>query len=159
MAAYAACLLLCFAAAAVGAVASAGAPEFYQRLTRPPWAPPPRLFGPVWSVLYPMIGVAAGLIATLPADRNPRVAQALGLFAIQLALNALWSWLFFAWHLGRLAGDEIVVLWILIAATLRSFWRLRPVAAWLLIPYLAWVTFAGVLSGVIWRLNPALLGG
>jgi len=159
VAVYAGCLLLCFAAAAVGAVASAGAPEFYQHLTRPPWAPPPWLFGPVWSLLYTMIGVAAGLIANLPAERRPRVWRALGLFAIQLAANALWSWLFFAWHQGLLACGEIVVLWILIAATLRSFWGLRLMAGLILIPYLAWVTFAALLSWVVWRLNPALLGG
>jgi tryptophan-rich sensory protein len=140
-------------------VASAGAPEFYQHLTRPSWAPPAWLFGPVWSLLYTMMGIAAGMIANRPADRRLRTVTALGLFAIQLAANALWSWLFFAWHRGVLAGTEIVVLWCLIAATLISFRRLRPVAAWLLIPYLAWVTFAGVLSWVIWRLNPALLGG
>jgi len=159
LAVYAGCLLVCFIAAAIGAVASAGAPEFYQHLARPSWAPPPWLFGPVWSVLYTLIGVAVGLITTLPADRRPRVVRALGLFWIQLALNALWSWLFFAWHQGALACGEIVVLWILIAATLRSFWGLRPAAALLLIPYLVWVTFAAVLSWFIWRLNPALLGG
>jgi len=81
---------------------------------------------------------------------------ALGLFVAQLALNALWSWLFFAWHLGALSFVEIVVLWGLILATTVAFWRVRPVAGALMLPYLAWVTFAAALNFAIWQLNPQL---
>ena len=77
---------------------------------------------------------------------------------LQLALNALWSWLFFAWHLGGLAFAEIVVLWVLILATVVSFWRVRPLAGALLFPYLLWVTFASVLNYSVWQLNPQVLG-
>lgn len=83
---------------------------------------------------------------------------ALSFFLAQLVLNALWSWLFFAWHLGGLAFADIVVLWVLIAATLVSFWRARPLAGALLIPYLLWVSFASALNYSVWQLNPQVLG-
>ena len=76
----------------------------------------------------------------------------------QLALNALWTWLFFVWHLGALAFVDIVLLWPLILATLLAFWRVRPLAGALLLPYLAWVSFAAMLNFAMWRLNPAVLG-
>ena len=76
----------------------------------------------------------------------------------QLALNALWTWLFFVWHLGALALVDIVLLWLLILATLLAFWRVRPLAGALLLPYLAWVSFAAMLNFAMWRLNPAVLG-
>jgi tryptophan-rich sensory protein len=79
------------------------------------------------------------------------------LFLLQLVFNALWSWLFFAWNLGVLALADIVVLWILIAATLVSFWRVRPVAGVLLMPYLLWVSFAAILNYSLWQLNPQVL--
>ena len=77
---------------------------------------------------------------------------------MQLMANALWSWLFFAWHLGALAFAEVLLLWLLITATIAAFWRLHRVAALLLAPYLAWVTFAAALNFTLWRLNPSLLG-
>jgi tryptophan-rich sensory protein len=82
---------------------------------------------------------------------------ALVLFIVQLAANALWSWLFFAWHQGALAFAEVVVLWCLIVATIACFQRIRILAAVLLYPYLAWTTFASVLTFSIWRLNPGVL--
>ena len=92
-------LLACFAAAAVGSVASANAQGFYQQLDKPSWAPPPWLFGPVWSVLYLLMGIAAWLVWR---DRGFAGARnALTLFVVQLAANALWTWLFFAWRRGR----------------------------------------------------------
>jgi tryptophan-rich sensory protein len=84
--------------------------------------------------------------------------QALTLFLLQLAFNALWSWLFFTWHLGFLALADITVLWILIVATLFSFWRVRPLAGALLIPYLLWVSFATALNYSLWQLNSQVLG-
>ncbi len=149
-------LLLTSAAAAAGAVASAGAATFYGQLERPVWAPPGWLFGPVWSVLYLLMAVAAWLVWRRGALRD--TVLALGLFVVQLAANALWTWLFFAWHQGAWAFIEILVLWVLIAATVAAFWRHQAVAAMLLLPYLAWVTFAGALTWSIWRMNPAALG-
>lgn len=87
-----------------------------------------------------------------------RAKGALGFFLGQLAANALWSWLFFAWHQGRWAFAEILVLWALILTTLVMFWRIRVLAGLLLLPYLVWVTFATALCYTTWRLNPLLLG-
>lgn len=137
-------LLLAFAVAALGAVASVNAASYYGSLAQPSWAPPSWLFGPVWSVLYLLMGIAAWLVWRRGGWSNAPVA--LGLFIVQLALNALWSWLFFAWHQGALAFVDIVVLWLAIVATTIAFWRQRPLAGVLLLPYLAWVSFAAVLG-------------
>ncbi len=150
-------LLLVFVAAAIGAAASTDAGPFYQQLVRPPWAPPAWLFGPVWSVLYLLMGIAAWLVWRVHGFHNARGAFAL--FITQLAANALWTWLFFAWHQGALAFAEIIVLWLLIVATAISFWWLRArIAATLLLPYLVWVTFAAFLTLSVWQLNPDILG-
>ena len=145
-----------FAASVVGGLASIRAQAFYSALDQPAWAPPPWLFGPVWSVLYVMIAVAAWLVWRQGGLRAN--ALALGVFLAQLALNALWTWLFFAWRLGAVAFLEIILLWVLIAATVVAFWKVRPLAGALMTPYLAWVTFAGVLNYSLWRLNPQILG-
>jgi tryptophan-rich sensory protein len=149
-------LVTSFAASAVGAVASIQAKSFYGQLVQPTWAPPPALFGPVWSLLYAMMAIAAWLVWRRGGFRANRIA--LSLFLAQLVLNALWSWLFFAWHLGASAFADIVILWVLIIATLISFWRVRPLAGALLIPYLLWVSFASALNYSIWQLNPQVLG-
>ncbi len=146
-------LLAAFAAAAVGAVASVEAASFYAELSKPSWAPPAWVFGPVWSALYALMGVAAWLVWRSPGSKG----VALGLFSAQLAANALWSWLFFGWHRGALAAGEVLVLLALIVGTLVAFWRSSRVAALLLVPYLLWVSFASVLKWVVWRSNPALL--
>ncbi len=150
-------LTTAFIAAAVGALASTSAREFYAELALPGWAPPGWVFGPVWTVLYAMMGVAAWLVwrrGGFAANRG-----ALGLFLAQLGLNALWSWLFFAWRLGAAASAEIVLLWGLILATLIAFWRRSAAAGLLMVPYLMWVSFAAVLCFTLWRLNPRLLAG
>ena len=152
----AAWLVASFAASAVGAIASLQAKSFYSQLVQPAWAPPPGVFGPVWTTLYTLMGIAAWLVWRSGGFGANR--QALSLFLLQLAFNALWSWLFFTWKLGGLAFAEIVVLWFLIAATLVSFWRVRKLAGALLIPYLAWVGFAAALNFSLWRLNPGILG-
>jgi tryptophan-rich sensory protein len=149
-------LIVVFVAAAIGALASAQAGPFYAQLARPDWAPPASLFGPVWSVLYALMGIAAWLVWRERGFHQAR--RALGLFLVQLALNALWSWLFFGWHLGAWAFADIVVLWVLIVATVIAFWRIRPLAGILLVPYLAWVSFAAFLNHAVWRLNPLMLG-
>jgi tryptophan-rich sensory protein len=150
-------LVFSFTAAAVGAVASVSAAVFYQQLVRPEWAPPAWIFGPVWSVLYLLMGVAAWVVWRERGFRES--SAALDLFIGQLTANALWSWLFFAWHKGAWACVEILVLWILILGTVVAFWRVRALAGALLLPYLAWVTFAAALCLATWRLNPVALGG
>ncbi len=149
-------LALAFATAAIGAVASVSAKAFYAELVRPAWAPPGWLFGPVWTALYALMGVSAWLVWRVRGFAGARMA--LALFIAQLAVNALWSWLFFAWRLGGAAFAEVLLLWGLIVATVIAFWRIRALAAVLLLPYLAWVTFASALTYAVWRLNPALLG-
>lgn len=148
-------LIVSFAAAAIGGVATQRAPEFYVGLTRPGWAPPSSVFGPVWTVLYFLMAIAAWLVWREKGFRDARVP--LALFAIQLVFNALWSWLFFAWQRGVLAELDIVVLLALIAATIVAFWRVRPLAGILLLPYLAWVAYATALTFALVRLNPGVL--
>lgn len=152
----AAWLALTFLAAGIGAIASADAGTFYAQLQRPAWTPPAAAFGPVWSLLYLLMGVAAWLVWQEPAAAGRRTA--LGLFVVQLVVNALWTWLFFAWQLGALAFVDAVLLALLVAATLATFWRVRRLAGLLLLPYLAWVGFACVLTWRLWRDNPAILG-
>ncbi|AVS80007.1 sensory protein [Paracidovorax avenae] len=149
-------LLLCFIAAGIGSVASVPAPQFYAQLVQPPWAPPPGVFGPVWSVLYTLMGIAAWLVWREPAGAARR--HAIVLFCAQLAVNALWSWLFFQWHLGAWALADIALLGLCVAATFVAFLRLRPLAGLLLLPYLAWISFAAALNYTLWRMNPGLLG-
>jgi tryptophan-rich sensory protein len=142
-----------YAAAAVGAIASVDAASFYAQLSKPSWAPPAGVFGPVWSTLYALMGIAAWLVWRSPGPKR----VALGLFGAQLAANALWSWLFFAWHRGALAAVEVLVLLALIVVTVIAFARASRLAALLLVPYLVWVSFASVLTWTVWRSNPGLL--
>jgi translocator protein len=146
-------LLVAFAAAAIGAVASLDAAGFYATLSKPSWAPPASVFGPVWSVLYLLMGVAAWLVWRA----RPQSRRALALFVLQLAANALWSWLFFAWHRGAIAAIEVLLLLMLIVLTIRAFWPCSRLAAVLLVPYLLWVAFASALTWAIWQGNPGLL--
>lgn len=148
-------LLLVFACAAAGALGSSDAPTFYAQLARPTWAPPASVFGPVWSVLYLLMGVAAWLVWR--ERRAPGRQAALALFGVQLAANVLWSWLFFSWRQGALAFADVLVLWSLIVLTLVSFWRVNRLAGAMLIPYLAWVSFATALTWAVWQGNPGLL--
>lgn len=143
---------LCLAAAGIGsALTVPSIPVWYQTLAKPSWTPPSWLFAPVWTALYIMMGTAAWLVW------RPRgwtgASLALGLFVGQLALNVAWSGLFFKLRMPGLAFVEIVVLWLAIAVTTWSFARHSALAAWLLAPYLAWVTFAAALNLSIWRMN------
>jgi tryptophan-rich sensory protein len=149
-------LAVSFAAAAVGAVASAEAAAFYRQLVRPDWAPPAWLFGPAWTLLYLLMAIAAWQVWRKRGFAG--AGGALTLFLAQLAVNALWSWLFFAWQLGAAAFAGVLLLWVLILATLLAFWRVNGLAGALLLPYLAWVSYAGALTWSVWRLNPGLLG-
>ena len=149
-------LVVSFAAAAVGGIASANAGSLYEQLNRPPWAPPASLFAPVWTILYLLQAVSAWLVWRARGFRGGAVP--LILFLVQLVANALWTWLFFAWRQGALALAEIILLWVLILATIVGFWRIRALAGALLVPYLLWVTFATALTYAIWQRNPGLLG-
>jgi tryptophan-rich sensory protein len=142
-------LALCFGAAAGGALFPPG--EWYRGLETPALTPPSWVFGPAWTVLYVLMALAAWLVwreRGLAGARGP-----LALFALQLALNAAWSALFFGAHAMGWALVEIVALWLCIAATALAFRRVRPLAGALLLPYLAWVAFATWLNLGFWRLN------
>jgi tryptophan-rich sensory protein len=144
-----------FAAAAIGAVASIDASTFYAQLVRPSWAPPASAFGPVWSVLYLLMGIAAWQVWRKRGINHVRFA--LTLFLVQLCANALWSWLFFAWHNGAFAFVEVLVLLALIVATCAVFLRIGRLAAALMLPYLAWVCLASALTWSVWQSNPKVL--
>ncbi len=145
------CLLLVFAIASLGAIAPPG--EWYAGLRKPWFNPPSWVFGPAWTVLYIMIAVATWLLWRAPASTQR--TRALQLNGVQLLLNAAWTPLFFALKLPGVAFVEIVLMWGFILATIVAAWSVRRVAAWLLVPYLAWVTFAATLNGCIWWLNRA----
>nr|WP_181105691.1 TspO/MBR family protein [Xanthomonas arboricola] len=149
-------LVLCYLVAALGATASIQAATFYAGLQRPDWAPPGWLFGPVWTVLYGMMAISVWLVWRRGGWSSAR--WALGLFVLQLALNGLWSWLFFAWHMGAWAFVDIVALWVALVLTIVAFAKWQRVAAWLLVPYLLWVSFAAALNYAVWQLNPQVLG-
>lgn len=148
-------LALAYAAAAAGGAATAQAGAFYAELTLPAWAPPGWLFGPVWTLLYTGMAVAAWRVWR--AGPGPEVRAALALYLGQLLANALWSWIFFAWRLGLAAFIWILLLCAVVGATIRAFRRLDRPAALLLWPYLAWLAFAAALALAAWRLNPTLL--
>ena len=143
-------LAVSFAAATVGSRFRPG--EWYASLVKPAWNPPNAVFAPVWTLLYAFMGIAAWLVWRQAGFRG--AGAALGLFLVQLALNALWSYLFFGIHRPDLAFFEIVVLWLAILATLVLFWRVTAPSGILLLPYLAWVGFAAFLNFTLWRLNP-----
>jgi benzodiazapine receptor len=143
------------AAAVLGALGSVRSAEFYGVLAKPAWAPPPGVFGPVWTALYLSMAIAAVLV--LRQAGWPGARAAMTLYAGQLALNALWTWLFFHWRLGAAAMAEIVLLWVAVLLTILAFARVRRVAAALLLPYLVWVTFAAALTWAVWRRNLTLL--
>jgi tryptophan-rich sensory protein len=143
-------LALCFGAAAIGRSFPPG--DWYASLAKPAWNPPGWVFGPVWGVLYALMGLAAWLVWRRGGFAAQR--RALSLFLVQLALNAAWSPLFFGLQRPDLAFGEILLLWLAIGATLLKFLRVNRTAGWLLALYLAWVTFAAVLNFTLWRMNP-----
>jgi len=124
---------------------------WYPLLQKPPWTPPGFVFGPVWTVLYLLMGVSAWLIWRDSKGNSRR--KALLIFAVQLVLNGTWSFLFFGLRSPGWAALEIVVLWCSIVATLLAFARIRRLAAGLLLPYLVWVSYAAALNIAIWNLN------
>lgn len=142
----------CLGVAGLGAAATASSVgDWYPTLTKPRWTPPAFVFGPVWTVLYVSMAVAAWLVWRSGGLRTTRLA--LTLFAVQLALNLGWSFVFFGLRRPGLAAIEIILLWLAIAATTLAFCSRSKPAAGLMVPYLAWTTFAAALNLAIWRLN------
>lgn len=126
---------------------------WFDSLVKPVFNPPSWVFSPVWTLLYIMMGIAGGLVWDKIDTQSELVKKGLTFFGIQLALNALWSYLFFGLHNPLLALIEIVILWLMIYETFVIFSKVNKTAGYLFIPYLLWVTFATVLNGSIWWLN------
>ena len=145
-------LVVCFAAAGIGgAVTTPKIATWYATLTKPSWNPPNWIFGPVWSALYFCMAVAAWLVWRQGGFLDANVP--LALFGVQLALNVLWSCIFFGLERPGFAFGEVLLLWPAIAATMIVFWQRSMIAGILFVPYLAWVSFASFLNFTIWRLN------
>lgn len=126
--------------------------SWYSTLIRPSFAPPNWVFGPVWTTLFAMMGVSACMVWQ-QRKRRSDVRSALGVFGVQLVLNLLWSVIFFGLHLPGAAFVEILALWFAIGATIVAFARISRPAAWLLVPYLLWVSFAALLNYAFWVAN------
>ena len=142
-------VLLCFGTATLARTATVeSVREWYPALRKPPWTPPSWLFGPVWTLLYGMMAVAGWL-----AWRDERTKTTTVVFLLQLLLNGAWTWIFFGARRPDLAFAGICVLWLAIVATIAASWKISRMAALLLVPYLAWVTFAAALNLSVARLN------
>ena len=146
-------LAVTFAAAWIGSRYMPG--DWYASLVKPSWNPPNYLFGPVWTVLYVLMAVAAWIVWRKAAFSGAGLA--LTLFVVQLALNALWSYLFFGQHRPDIAFFDIVALWVAIVVVAALFWKVDHVAGGLMVPYVLWVSFASYLNFVLWRLNKGML--
>ncbi len=145
-------IAVCESAGGLGAIATKdGTKTWYPRLKKPSFNPPSWVFGPVWTTLYAMMGVSGWLLWRRREDEAAQRAGAL--FAVQLILNTLWSFIFFRWRSPGWAFLEVIVLWAAIVMTIRAAWRVDPLAGALLIPYLLWTSFALLLNGRIWQLN------
>lgn len=136
-----------------GTVTRSAILDWYPTLEKPSFNPPNCIFAPVWTALYIMMGIAAGLVWNRIKYETEVVKKALVFFIIQLILNAMWSYLFFGLRNPMLAGLEIIVLWLMIYETYIQFNKINKIAGYLFIPYLAWVSFAAVLNASIWWLN------
>jgi len=124
---------------------------WFQAQIRPAWSLPVWFFTPTWTILYGLIAWASWQIWNSPAD--PKRTLALRLFAAQLLLNVTWPWLFYAWHKTGVASTEMVLLWVTAVATTTCFWRVKPVAGRLMIPFALWIFYLAVLNVVVWKLN------
>ena len=147
LAAFAVFAALTAAAAVTGSQFMPG--PWYAALAKPAWTPPNWVFGPVWTVLYVMIAVA-GYLAWRAAGR---IDRAVAIWGASVVLNGAWSWLFFGQRLIGAALVDIVLLWLAIAAFIAATWRTARAAAWLFVPYLAWVGYASALNAAIWLMN------
>lgn len=147
-------LLVCLAVGySASTVTRPSVETWYPTLIKPIFNPPNWIFMPMWTLLYILMAVAAGLVWDKIKEQNEAVKKALLFFIIQLTLNAIWSYLFFGLKNPLLALVEIVLLWLMIYETYFKFTKLNKTAGYLLIPYLAWVAFAGILNASIWWLN------
>ena len=131
---------------------ASGVSTWFQTIEKPSWNPPNWLFAPVWTSLYILMGISLFLIWKNKFDQQKK-RTALILFAFQLLLNFLWSFIFFGQHQIGWALADIVVLWLALLATIFAFAPLNRTAAWLLVPYISWVSFAALLNFSIWTLN------
>lgn len=145
-------IVICQLAGVLGSVVVTTIPNQYAALIRPELAPPGWVFGPVWLMLYTLMGIAAWLIYR-QGWQKPEVRRALAVFGMQLLLNAVWTPIFFGWGNYGIAFAEIALLWVAIVVTMVLFWKLSRPATALLIPYLLWVSFASYLNFAIWQLN------
>jgi tryptophan-rich sensory protein len=143
-------LIVMLAAGLGGLFTGRSVSTWYRTLSRPDWTPPDWLFGPVWTVLYLAMAVAAWMVWR---RGTPAAAAAMAAFAVQLAFNVAWSALFFGLRSPAFAMLDIVLLWLAIAATIACFLRVSIPAGLIMLPYLAWVTFAAALNFAIWRMN------
>lgn len=129
-----------------------GVESWYLTLQKPSWNPPNWIFGPVWTTLYVMMGIALFLVWKEDTSSELK-AIAVILFAVQLLLNFFWSFIFFKLEQPGWAFAEILVLWLMLLACIFAFGQVNKTAAWLLVPYISWVSFATILNGTIWKLN------
>jgi tryptophan-rich sensory protein len=141
-------IFITFCAPLLGVTSIPG--EWYAGLNKPSWNPPAWLFGPAWTTLYTLMAIAAWLVW-----KRVGFTRALGFYFVQLILNAAWTPIFFGAHAMGWALVEISIMWIAILLTLLSFLRDQKTAGLLLVPYLAWVSFATFLNFTLWRLNPS----
>jgi len=145
-------LVVCFAAAGIGSLATRGSTQtWYPQLRKPEWNPPNWVFGPVWTILYAMMALSAWLVWRRVGWAGAKFA--LLLFAVQLVLNTGWSVVFFGMHAIGAAFAEMLLWWMMTVATTVAFSSLSFLAAWLLIPYVVWLAFASYLNFRIWQLN------
>ena len=142
-------ILAALAAGALGSLFTPG--EWYAAMSKPSWTPPNEIFAPVWTVMYILMGIAAGMVWRRAGFSSASIG--IVLFIGQLILNVLWSYLFFGLHRPGWAFLEISVLWGVVLATLVAFRGVRPAAGYLLLPYLLWISFALVLNFALWRMN------
>jgi benzodiazapine receptor len=139
--------------AIAGLLTQEGVDTWYKTVEKPSFNPPNEIFAPVWTTLYVLMGIAAGLVWHEIDRQTETVRKALTFFAIQLGLNALWSFLFFGLHNPFIALLEMILLWLMIYETFIQFNKVNKIAGYLIIPYLLWVTFAMALNASIWWLN------
>ena len=146
------CITLTMAVGAVSCIATAGGiDDWFYALNKPFFNPPSAVFGPVWTLLYLLMGISLYLI--LRQTSSPLRTKAIIIFGVQLTLNFLWSFLFFKYRLLGIAFIEIIFIWVSIVFMINSFYSVNKKAAYLQIPYLVWVSFATLLNGFIWVLN------
>lgn len=146
-------ITICQLAGIVGSLFTfSSIPTWYATLTKPSFSPPNYLFGPVWVTLYTLMGIAIYRII-VKGFKNKKVVYATYVFAIHLVLNAIWSIIFFGAKQIGLALVEIIILWGMIIYLIRLFWKLDKISSYLMLPYLAWVSFASVLNFTLWMLN------